>query len=70
MCAAAGIKSHQEIDEDLILRRNPQGKLQALVEQLIKIPPGALLGDQAQRILDEQMSGLGKQWQDANPNAW
>ena len=70
MCAAAGIKSHQEIDEDLILRRNPQGKLQALVEQLIKIPPGALLGDQAKQILDEQMSGLGKQWQEANPNAW
>jgi hypothetical protein len=70
MCAAAGIKTHQEISEDLILRRNQQGKLQGLVDQLIKIPPGSLLSDQAEHILDEQMLGLGKQWHEAQPNVW
>jgi len=70
MCAAAGITTHQEISEDLILRRNQQGKLQGLVDQLIKIPPGSLLSDQAEHILDEQMLGLGKQWHEAQPNVW
>jgi glutamate synthase domain-containing protein 2 len=70
MCAAAGIKTHLEISEDLILRRNQQGKLQGLVDQLIKIPPGSLLSDQAEHILDEQMLGLGKQWHEAQPNVW
>jgi hypothetical protein len=70
MCAATGIKTHQEVSEDLILRRNQQGKLQGLVDQLIKIPPGSLLSDQAEHILDEQMLGLGKQWHEAQPNVW
>lgn len=70
MCAAAGISSHQDIDENIILRRNSQGKLAPLAEQLLLIEPGILLSDQAVHILDKQMHGLGKQWREARSDAW
>lgn len=70
MCAAAGIRDHQAITEDLILRRDTQAKLAPLAEQLIRIPAGALLTAQAEEILDSQMHGLGKQWSLAQASTW
>ncbi len=70
MCAAAGIQSHSDITEDLILRRNSQGKLVTLSEGLMIIPPGALITDKAEQILDTQMYGLGRQWREAQAAVW
>jgi glutamate synthase domain-containing protein 2 len=70
MCAAAGIQSHADITEDLILRRNSQGKLVTLLEGLMIIPPGALITDKAEQILDTQMYGLGRQWREAQAAVW
>ncbi len=70
MCAAAGIRDHEAITEDLILRRDTQSKLTPLGDQLMKIPAGALLTAQAEQILDSQMHGLGKQWSLAQASAW
>jgi len=70
MCAAAGIQSHSAINEDLILRRNSQGKLVTLSLDLMAISPGALITDQAEHILDAQMHGLGRQWREAQAAVW
>ena len=70
MCAAAGIQSHEEIDENLILYRNSQGKLTNLLQQLIVIPQGALNSDRAADLLDEQMPGLGRHWLSAQSAVW
>jgi len=34
------------------------------------IPPGALITDKAEQILDTQMYGLGRQWREAQAAVW
>lgn len=70
LLGTASLQHTQDFTPEHILRRNVQGQIETLAQQLFKLEPGVLNIPAATQALDAYTPGLGKLWLQANPTQW
>lgn len=70
LLGTAGLQHTQDFTPEHILRRNAQGQIETLAQQLFKLEPGVLNTPAATQALDTYTPGLSKLWLQANPAQW
>lgn len=70
LLGTASLQHTQDFTPEHILRRNVQGQIETLAQQLFKLEPGVLNTPAATQALDTYTPSLGKLWLQANPAQW
>lgn len=70
LLGAAGLTHTKYITPGHILRRTPEGDIEALSQHLFKLEPGVLKTSGAEAGINRYVPRLGKLWTEANPARW
>lgn len=70
LLGAAGLQHTKNITAGHILRRTPNGQIEALSDHLFKLKPGVLNGAGAEEAFNSYAPKIGELWQEAAPERW
>lgn len=70
LLGTAGLQHSRDFTPDHVLRRNIQGQVETLGQNLFTLEPGVLNSSGAVEALNRYAPGLGALWHKANPSKW